>query len=187
MRWSNRSDRPIAHLVTKGDGMLVVYEQDVTVEQANQIKSQISNVLPDMRVAVMGGGPATIIYQEDSEMVEEIERLRRWKSEATVVMAEMEKAWGDVGMPGELGQSHAIAMRDEIKRLRLEVSFLQADARMVEIADDTLITRPTLQLQELWGLVIEWADAYDAWDGRNIKSEWRWRKATKALRKAVGR
>ena len=49
---------------------------------------------------------------------DEIEQLRRWKSEAIAVIDQWEAAWEAAGSPGQLGDTKSGAMRDEIGRLR---------------------------------------------------------------------
>lgn len=48
----------------------------------------------------------------------ELDRLRKWKKEAQLVMADWEKVWEALGSPGELGQSKAEAALEEIKKLK---------------------------------------------------------------------
>lgn len=43
------------------------------------------------------------------EAADEIERLRKWKAEATEVIRSWEDVWVALGRPGELGESKAIA------------------------------------------------------------------------------
>ena len=60
------------------------------------------------------------------EMLDEIERLRRWKAEATEVIAR----WEDVALlvpfdSSTLGQSKADVVKNEIERLRAELAALR--------------------------------------------------------------
>ena len=48
----------------------------------------------------------------------ELERLRRWKAEASVVLDGWEGVWMIAGQPGRLGASKAQAVAHEIERLR---------------------------------------------------------------------
>jgi len=52
---------------------------------------------------------------------DEIERLRRWKTDATYVLDAWQEAWELAGCPSNLGATKSEAMLDEITRLRAEV------------------------------------------------------------------
>ena len=52
---------------------------------------------------------------------DEIERLRRWKTNATYVLDAWQEAWELAGCPSNLGATKSEAMLDEITRLRAEV------------------------------------------------------------------
>jgi hypothetical protein len=60
------------------------------------------------------GSRAAHVQRE--EMLDELDRLRRWKAEATAVITEWEAVWEAAGRPGRLGESKARATRDEINR-----------------------------------------------------------------------
>lgn len=51
----------------------------------------------------------------------EIDRLRRWKAEATEVLARWDAVWEHAGCPGRLGQDRSEAVREQIDRLRAEI------------------------------------------------------------------
>lgn len=51
----------------------------------------------------------------------ENERLRRWKAEATEVIAEWEKVHEALGRPGRLGQSKAAASEAEVLSLQAKL------------------------------------------------------------------
>lgn len=57
-------------------------------------------------------------FHSATEAAAEIERLRRWKDEATAVITQWDDAWEAAGSPGRLGQSKAAAMAHEIAVLR---------------------------------------------------------------------
>lgn len=54
--------------------------------------------------------------REPSATAGELERLRQWKQEALIVLAEWEKVWEVAGRPGRLGASKAQATLDYIAR-----------------------------------------------------------------------
>jgi hypothetical protein len=62
---------------------------------------------------------------------DEIERLRRWKSEALKVIDEWEMTWEAAGRPGPLGASKAVNVIGKINRLRAEVG-----AKAMQIASE---------------------------------------------------
>ena len=51
-------------------------------------------------------------------LVDEIMRLRRWKTEALDVLNGWHRVWAAAGAPGRLGERHSDAVADEIVRLR---------------------------------------------------------------------
>lgn len=59
---------------------------------------------------------------------DEIERLRRWKTDATYVLDAWQEAWESAGISGSLGATKSEAMLDEITRLRAEVTQLTAES-----------------------------------------------------------
>lgn len=70
----------------------------------------------DIRARLQAGeaiDPPTLIA-----LIDELERLRRWKDEALAVLSEWEKTWVAAGRPGRLGASKAESVRQEIERLR---------------------------------------------------------------------
>jgi hypothetical protein len=55
------------------------------------------------------------VEQRDEARVE-VERLTRWKSEATIVLAAWDAVYDGLGQPGRLGQSKADAVLAEVER-----------------------------------------------------------------------
>lgn len=55
-------------------------------------------------------------------LLAEVRRLRTWKSEAMQVLSEWEQTWEEAGSPGKLGQSKAVALREEIAALRSQLA-----------------------------------------------------------------
>lgn len=53
-----------------------------------------------------------------SDALDEIERLRKWQNDATIVLAAWDETWQTAGCPGPLGSSKAEAVANEIQRLR---------------------------------------------------------------------
>ena len=53
-----------------------------------------------------------------SDPTEELERLRAWKREAMIVLAEWESVWEAAGRPGALGASKASAVRRVVQAAR---------------------------------------------------------------------
>ncbi len=51
----------------------------------------------------------TIAGQFDNAL-DEIDRLRRWKSEAECVIEEWDQLWEEAGCPGQLGQTKAAGL-----------------------------------------------------------------------------
>jgi hypothetical protein len=72
--------------------------------------------------------------------IDEIVRLRRWKTDATYVLDAWQEAWESAGISGSLGATKSEAMLDEITRLRAEVA-RKADyaERMDALAEERLI------------------------------------------------
>jgi hypothetical protein len=60
-------------------------------------------------------------------VVGEVQDLRRWKSEATIVINQWEAVWHHAGEPGELGQSKAVGLTDYIDRLRAAIDTYLAE------------------------------------------------------------
>lgn len=57
----------------------------------------------------------------------ELQNLRRWKAEATEVLAGWERVWIALGSPGPLGASKAAACEAEVNRLRAQAAANDAD------------------------------------------------------------
>ena len=54
---------------------------------------------------------------------DEIERLRRWKDEAMIVLSDWDVVWDEAaGRPGPIGGSKATSVAREIERLRAELA-----------------------------------------------------------------
>lgn len=83
------------------------------------------------------------------DALDEIERLRRWKTEATVALEEVQSEWEAAGKPGVLGQSHVRGMATQIEMLRNESTYWKDCYRASNYAH-----------AELRALIIEWADAH---------------------------
>lgn len=73
-------------------------------------------------------GPWRMNPDDVTLLVDEIHRLRRWKAEAVGVLDDHWAAWDAAGRPGQLGQSIAQGMADEIARLRALVLVTAARA-----------------------------------------------------------
>lgn len=64
-------------------------------------------------------GPFPLRNTDDAKLlVDEIVRLRRWKTEALAVLTGWERVWHAAGQPGRLGEHQSDAVADEIERLR---------------------------------------------------------------------
>lgn len=74
------------------------------------------DIIDELRGFTAGSESARASLMRDA--ADEIARLRAWKAEALTVLAEWEETWEAAGRPGRLGGSKAIAVRDEIDRLR---------------------------------------------------------------------
>ncbi|MGO2188224.1 MAG: hypothetical protein ACTH4Y_08260 [Microbacterium gubbeenense] len=65
---------------------------------------------------------STHVHHTGADLIEqaadEVERLRAWKAEAKIVIADWEKTWIAAGRPGQLGTTYAASVRHEIERLR---------------------------------------------------------------------
>lgn len=55
------------------------------------------------------------------DLADENERLRAWKAEALAVLAQWDEVHAALGSPGRLGQSMAVASREQVERLRGEL------------------------------------------------------------------
>jgi len=89
--------------------------------------------------------------------------------------------------PNDVVQKHLLVRAaDEIERLRLVISCLQADVRMAEIANESLSIRPQMELSRLRSLIVNALDVYDNFDNSQ-DSHQRWIVASEYLREAVGR
>jgi len=60
-------------------------------------------------------------WMDPVDAASEVDELRRWKEEATVVIGQWEKVWEHLGQPGALGEDKSLAAADEVDRLQLEV------------------------------------------------------------------
>jgi hypothetical protein len=67
--------------------------------------------------ALSGDLPLGVAFNWN-EIADEIERLRKWKAEATAVLAAWDSVWEAAGRPGRLGSSKPEQTADEIARLR---------------------------------------------------------------------
>lgn len=61
-----------------------------------------------------------VAHEEAAELLDEVERLRDWKTQALTVLAEWEATWEAMGMPGRLGQSKAVATREAFRDVAVE-------------------------------------------------------------------
>lgn len=73
---------------------------------------------------------------EVERALDEINRLRRWKAEASDVLGGLEAEWRSVGKPGELGETMAGGMAGEISRLRAEIARLGTLAGQLATSSD---------------------------------------------------
>lgn len=87
-----------------------------------------------------------------ADAADEIERLRRWKAEATAVIEEWEAVWESAGKPSLLGQSKPIGLMAELGRLADEIERL----RSVLVA----LAEQDASLDELIYPNDEWLSAY---------------------------
>jgi hypothetical protein len=60
------------------------------------------------------------------EAAAEIDRLRRWKAEATAVIERWDALWELLGRPGRLGEFQQTGVHDEFMRLRAQVERIRA-------------------------------------------------------------
>lgn len=79
------------------------------------------DVVGDMIDAV-----APLIVRELRAAADEIDRLRRWKAEATEVLTEWDAVHQALGSPGRPGQSKAAASKAEVMRLSDEIDRLRS-------------------------------------------------------------
>jgi hypothetical protein len=77
------------------------------------------------------------VSDELLEAAGEIERLRRWKAEATTVLGYWDDAYERSGVPGLPGDSKPKLMADEIIRLRRRIDGL---ARLLREAETSTLT-----------------------------------------------
>jgi hypothetical protein len=61
--------------------------------------------------------PAFAPLETYDAMTVEIDQLRRWKAEATIVLDEWDAVWRAAGRPGALGQTKQQGMADLLKLL----------------------------------------------------------------------
>ena len=71
-----------------------------------------------------------------SEAADEIDRLRRWKREATEVIERWDKVFDALGRPGRLGELKSVAAKSEVERLRAEVHALRDQRGTACLVDD---------------------------------------------------
>lgn len=74
---------------------------------------------PDLDVLSRFTGTPMALRGEMIRALEELERLRRWKSEAECVLEEWNQLWQDAGCPGKLGDTQAAGLRKKL--LEIEV------------------------------------------------------------------
>lgn len=70
---------------------------------------------------------ATLLREEDfpgatadvlDDAADEIDRLRRWRSESLTLLSQWHSVWEALGEPGRLGDNIAVASKTEVERLR---------------------------------------------------------------------
>jgi hypothetical protein len=59
----------------------------------------------------------TSLPGECARALRELDQLRRWKAEATEVLARWDEAWVAAGKPGPLGSMKSACLRAEVERL----------------------------------------------------------------------
>ena len=70
-------------------------------------------------------------------MANDIDRLERWKAEATAVINQWESMWERLGRPGQLGQHKSDAVVELVSRLtRPAASHADADRAVIPISRD---------------------------------------------------
>jgi chromosome segregation ATPase len=90
---------------------------DMAATAANEIE-RLTNERNGWQATAAG------LSQDISNAEDEIERLERWKTDATYVINAWEEAWESAAVPDNLGATKSEAMLDEITRLRAEVKRL---------------------------------------------------------------
>jgi hypothetical protein len=119
---------------------------------------------------------------ENFRLATKIERLERWKTDATYVINAWEEAWESAAVPDNLGATKSEAMLDEITRLRNDLQF-ERDANNIMSALITTISvegaaeraqadqmaralaavkadRPSVHTHEVWTAVCDALDDY---------------------------
>ena len=119
---------------------------------------------------------------ENFRLATKIERLERWKTDATFVINAWEEAWESAAVPDNLGATKSEAMLDEITRLRNDLQF-ERDANNIMSALITTISvegaaeraqadqmaralaavkadRPSVHTHEVWTAVCDALDDY---------------------------
>ena len=56
------------------------------------------------------------------DVIDEIDRLTRWKREALIVIEGWEETWESAGRPGSLGESKSLAVAKQIDEVREKLS-----------------------------------------------------------------
>lgn len=74
--------------------------------------------------------------REAQTALDEIDQLRRWKSEAIIVLNEWEDVWQRAGRPGPLGESKAAAVRRMIADAFVEALGLDPDMSLTRLRED---------------------------------------------------
>ena len=86
------------------------------------------------------------VIEAFGETLAEVDRLRRWKSGATEVLAEWENVWAAADEPGRLGESKAKATAAEVDRLLAQVKAVRqlatvAQQERVPVPADLILDR----------------------------------------------
>jgi|LakMenEpi03Aug12_release.lakeMendotaPanAssembly.Ray.scaffolds.fasta_scaffold148164_4 hypothetical protein len=89
---------------------------DMAATAANEIE-RLTNERNGWQATAAG------LSQDISNAEDEIERLERWKTDATYVINAWEEAWESAAVPDNLGATKSEAMLDEITRLRNDLQF----------------------------------------------------------------
>jgi predicted nuclease with TOPRIM domain len=120
---------------------------------------------------------AKTLHKENVHLIDELEKLLKWKKEATAVMEEVQAEWEAAGKPGVMGQSHARNMATQIEMLRDESAYWQNSYHACNDEYNKLRSRVT-----------KWADAEAKYREREYMEDLpAFESAATALRKAVGR
>ena len=148
---------------------------DMAATAANEIE-RLTNERNGWQATAAG------LSQDISNAEDEIERLERWKTDATYVINAWEEAWESAAVPDNLGATKSEAMLDEITRLRNDLQF-ERDANNIMSALITTISvegaaeraqadqmaralaavkadRPSVHTHEVWTAVCDALDDY---------------------------